>query len=113
MKLKNNEILFVMLSAAFHHLEFPYNFIFPNNSLISNLKYILFFYKNNFMITKALVWVKKLRTNKEQNQACCPAERKNKVSRLAISNMVRTQNQNRACLSLILYFMYTSSTLTL
>ena len=51
-----------------------------------------FLYKNNFIRTKAL--------------ACCPAEPKNKVSRLAISKIRRTEeHQKSAWLSLILYCM--------
>ena len=45
---------------------------------------------------------KELRISYEQSQACCPAEHKNKVSKLAISK-VMTEHQNRAWLSLILY----------
>ena len=30
MKLQNNEIFFFMLSPAFHHLEFRWNFVFLN-----------------------------------------------------------------------------------
>ena len=41
----------------------------------------LFFYKNNFIRTKALILAKNLRTSSEQSQACCPTEHKNKVSR--------------------------------
>ena len=51
----------------------------------------LFFYKN-----------KSLGFSKEQSQACCPAEHKNKVSMLAISKTM-AKHQNRAWLSLILY----------
>ena len=65
----------------------------------------LFFYKNSFIKTKALALVKKLRTNLEQSRACCPTEHKNKVSGLAISKIMRTEHQNRAWLSLILYCM--------
>ena len=64
-----------------------------------------FFYKGNLIKTKALVLTKNLRTNQEQSQACCPAEHKNKVSRLAISKIIRTEHQNRAWLSFILYCM--------
>ena len=45
--------------------------------------YIIFFYKNNFIRTKDLFWQRKLRASWEQSQDCCPAEHKNKVSRLA------------------------------
>ena len=41
----------------------------------------------------------------EQSQACCPAEHKNKVSRLTISKIIRTEHQNSSWLSLILYCM--------
>ena len=44
----------------------------------------LFWYKN-----KSLSFGKKLRISKEQSQACCPAEHKNKVSRLAISKVTK------------------------
>ena len=44
-----------------------------------------FFHKNNFIRTKDFVLVK----NKEQSQAYCPADHKNKVSRLAISKIIR------------------------
>ena len=64
-------------------------------------------YKN-----KSFGFGKELRISYEQSQACCPAEHKNKVSRLAISK-VMTEHQNRAWLSLILYCIKTSSSLTL
>ena len=64
-----------------------------------------FIYKNNFIRTKALVLAKNLRTNQEQSQACCPAEHKNKVSKFAISKIIRAEHQNRVWLSLILQCM--------
>ena len=64
-----------------------------------------FLYKNKFIRTKPLVLKKKLRTNTEKNKDYCPAEHKNKVSRLAISKIIKTEHQNRAWLSFILYCM--------
>ena len=55
-------------------------------------QFTVLFYKNNFIRTKALILVRKLRTNQEQRQACCPTEQKSKVSRLAILKIIRTQN---------------------
>ena len=49
-----------------------------------------FFCKN-----KRLGFSKKFRINEEKSQACCHAEHKNKVSRLAISKIM-TKHQNRA-----------------
>ena len=74
------------------------------------LSYVLvqihsFFYKDNFIRTKALVLVKNLRTSQEQSQACCPAEHENKVSRLAVSKIIRAEHQNRTWLPLMLYCM--------
>ena len=62
------------------------------------------FYKNNFLRAKFLVLVKNLRTNEEQSQACCPAGHKNKVSRLAISKIIKTEHQNRTHLSFIILY---------
>ena len=71
------------------------------------------FYKNNFIRTKASILAKNLRKTYEQGQACCPTEHKNKVSSLAILRIIRGKHQNKAWLSLILYCMTTSSTLSL
>ena len=70
----------------------------------------LFSYKNNFTRTKALVLVKKIKSKLRKIQACCAAEHKNKVSRLAIHKIISREHQNRAFLSPTLYCMYTSST---
>ena len=65
----------------------------------------LFYYKNNFVRTKALIVAKNLRTSSEQSQACCSTEHKSKVSRLAILKIIRTKHQNRTWLSFIFYCM--------
>ena len=70
------------------------------------LNTLFFIYKNNFIRTKALVLAKNLKlTTQEQIQGCCPAEHMSKVFRLAISQMIRTEYQNRAWVSLVFYFM--------
>ena len=51
-------------------------------------------------MTKDLVLAKNLRTSSEQSQACYSAEHKNKVPRLAISKIIRTEHENRAWLLL-------------
>ena len=71
-----------------------------------------FCYERNFIRAKVLILARNLRTSEEESQACCPTEQKNKVSSLAILKIIRTKHQNRAWLSLILYCMQTSSTLT-
>ena len=68
------------------------------------LTYTLFFIKQ-FYKNKSLGFGKNLRASQEQNRVCCPAEHKNNVSRLAIYKIIRTEHQNRAWLSLILYCM--------
>ena len=57
----------------------------------------LFFNKN-----KSLGFGIKIRISSEQSKACCPAEHKNKVSRLAISKIM-IEHQNRAYVSLRVY----------
>ena len=69
-------------------------------------------YERNFIRAKVLILARNLRTSEEESQACCPTEQKNEVSSLAILKIIRTKHQNRAWLSLILYCMQTSSTLT-
>ena len=71
-------------------------------------KYTLFFYKNNFASTKALILANNSRTSQEQSHNCCPTEHKNKMPRLAILKIIRTKHQHRAWLSLTLYCMQTS-----
>ena len=51
------------------------------------------FYKN-----KSLgFFAENLRTNKEQNQACCSTEHKNKVSKLAIAKIIRATSEQPDC----------------
>ena len=80
-------------------VSFLYMFLHPRNQVFA---YTLFLYKNKSIRTKPLVLKKKLRTNNEKNKDYCPAEHKNKVSRLAISKIIKTEHQNRAWLSFIL-----------
>ena len=79
-------------------------------SIALNLTYILFLYNNNFIRTKALVLAKYLRTSKNKATFAAP---QNIVSRLAISKIIRKEYHNRAWLSIILHYMWTSSTLTI
>ena len=69
------------------------------------IMYIYFFlYKNNFMRTKPFNLAKKIK-NKAKNKVR-HAEHKSKVSRLAILKIIRAKHQNRAWLSLILYYIH-------
>ena len=74
------------------HVVFPENFS------------TLFFYKNNFIRTKALILGKKYEQGKNKARLSVPQNIR-AVSRLAILKIIRTKRQNKAWLSLILYCM--------
>ena len=65
-------------------------FLLVNNILHS------FSLKNNFIRTNALVLVKKFKNKLRTKPGLLSRKHKNKVSRLAISKIIRTEHQNRS-----------------
>ena len=109
-----NRFLGVAVQQIIENLE---NSIFNNISCLKpcqNLKPVTwfflrilvhsFFYKNNFIRTKALILGKRYEQGKNKARLSVPQNIR-AVSRLAILKIIRTKRQNKAWLSLILYCM--------
>ena len=101
--------LATLLKKRFWHWCFPVNFVkflrtpFLQNTSGRLLLYLhsFLFYNNNFILTKALVLAKNVRTSLEQSHACCPEEHKNRRSRIAISKIIRTTSEQSLAVTYI------------